>query len=103
MRMGLEYPKVSRRPSLPPARPFRVAPPRSNRGGPVQLSVARITGQEDLVHSREDQRLERNASSVEYFDEEHVNPSVSLRSSGNHGTSPAESYIPCRIRRRTSW
>ncbi len=38
---------VSRVPSLPPARPFRVARPRSNRGGPVQRSVARITGQED--------------------------------------------------------
>ncbi len=47
MLIGVEYPKVSRVPSLPPARPFRVAPPRSNRGGPVQRSVARITGQEE--------------------------------------------------------
>ncbi len=49
MRMGVEYPKVSRVPSLPPVRPFRVAPPRSNRGGPVQSSVARITGQENAM------------------------------------------------------
>ncbi len=47
--MFVEYPKVSRVPSLPPARPFRVVPPRSNRGGPVQLSIVRITGQEDLL------------------------------------------------------
>ncbi len=33
--------------SLPPARPFRGAPPPSNRGGPLQRSVARITGQEE--------------------------------------------------------
>ncbi len=44
----MEYPKVSRVPSLLSARPFRVASPHSNRGGPLQRSVARITGREDL-------------------------------------------------------
>ncbi len=32
MRMGMEYPKVSRVPSLPPARPFRVAPLAATEG-----------------------------------------------------------------------
>ncbi len=41
--------KCFRVPSLPPARPFRVARCRSNRGGPVQRLVARITGHEDLL------------------------------------------------------
>ncbi len=46
----VEYPKVSRVPSLPPARPLSGrAPLAATEGGPVQRSVARITGQEDLA------------------------------------------------------